>query len=217
MKSFINRYLYYFAVFTLLACSNQNEESQNSDTATTQDSDSLYENETNSDISDTSLEPDGVMSGIVEEHNSLRKTIKTTPSLLNLSWSDSLAEEARTWAETLAETMCGYLMHSNDPVNGENIFTAGQTSQLSWSSPKTVVQDAWGAEKLCWDYGTISESENCDINSCYSGCGHFTQIVWRDTKKLGCGVSSCVSDGWYYDIWVCKYFPPGNIIGQTPY
>ena len=40
--------------------------------------------------------------------------------------------------------------------------------------------------------------------------GHFTQVVWRGTTQLGCGVSTCRG----MDIWVCEYDPPGNVQGQ---
>jgi hypothetical protein len=40
--------------------------------------------------------------------------------------------------------------------------------------------------------------------------GHFTQVVWRQTTQLGCGVSTCRG----MDIWVCEYDPPGNVQGQ---
>ena len=38
--------------------------------------------------------------------------------------------------------------------------------------------------------------------------GHFTQVVWKDTRQLGCGVAMC--DGG--EIWVCNYSPPGNFV-----
>jgi hypothetical protein len=40
--------------------------------------------------------------------------------------------------------------------------------------------------------------------------GHFTQVVWRQTTQLGCGVSTCRG----MDIWVCEYDPPGNVQGH---
>ena len=43
-----------------------------------------------------------------------------------------------------------------------------------------------------WDYGT----------------GHFTQVVWKGTTEVGCGVAN----GWV----CCRYYPPGNYMGQFP-
>ena len=39
--------------------------------------------------------------------------------------------------------------------------------------------------------------------------GHFTQVVWRDTREVGCGTASCKG----LDIFVCNYDPPGNVEG----
>src|SRR5207237_896711 len=36
--------------------------------------------------------------------------------------------------------------------------------------------------------------------------GHFTQVVWRGTQRVGCGHTACNGN----DIWVCQYDPPGN-------
>ena len=40
------------------------------------------------------------------------------------------------------------------------------------------------------------------------GSGHFTQVVWKDTKRLGCGAKG--------DYLVCRYQPQGNMrMGPT--
>jgi len=54
---------------------------------------------------------------------------------------------------------------------------------------------------------------NYKTNRCKGMCGHYTQIVWRDTKELGCGVAR----GGDREIWVCDYSPPGNYQGRLPY
>eukprot|EP00961_Rhodomonas_salina_P022602 303698-Rhodomonas_salina.1 len=40
--------------------------------------------------------------------------------------------------------------------------------------------------------------------------GHFTQVVWKGSTKLGCGSASCANG----QIVVCQYDPTGNFIGQ---
>jgi pathogenesis-related protein 1 len=60
-------------------------------------------------------------------------------------------------------------------------------------------------------------------NGCSGVCGHYTQIVWRSSQRLGCGVAVCTtgspwgspSPSWTYV--VCNYDPPGNYVGQRPY
>ena len=76
------------------------------------------------------------------------------------------------------------------------------------SAPTNVGEavGAWAAEAADYDHGT---------NAC-SGftCGHYTQMVWADTRYLGCGVAACPSGG---EMWVCNYDPRGNVLGKSPY
>jgi hypothetical protein len=39
--------------------------------------------------------------------------------------------------------------------------------------------------------------------------GHFTQVVWKASRALGCGRATCKG----LDLWVCQYDPPGNVMG----
>ena len=60
-------------------------------------------------------------------------------------------------------------------------------------------------------------------NTCADVCGHYTQVVWRDSTTLGCGVTQCNVNspfGAGFPNWtfvVCNYAPPGNFTGQRPY
>ncbi|KAK9705789.1 hypothetical protein RND81_07G081900 [Saponaria officinalis] len=85
---------------------------------------------------------------------------------------------------------------------GENVFWG---SGAQWA-PKDAV-NAWADEEKYYDYGT---------NSCVEGqmCGHYTQIVWSKTRKVGCARVVC-EDG---DVFMtCNYYPPGNYVGERPY
>ena len=43
--------------------------------------------------------------------------------------------------------------------------------------------------------------------------GHFTQLVWKGSTQIGCGVASCGGQ----NFWVCRYSPPGNFNVSTQY
>jgi hypothetical protein len=79
--------------------------------------------------------------------------------------------------------------------------------ELQKISPEQVV-DAWGSEKLDYDYAN---------NSCTPGkmCGHYTQMVWRTTTTVGCAMAVCEDN--QTQVWVCQYQPAGNIVGSKPY
>ena len=52
------------------------------------------------------------------------------------------------------------------------------------------------------------------------GAGHFTQMVWKGTKEVGCATNTCsflagLSDpNIPYVFTVCNYAPPGNYQGE---
>jgi hypothetical protein len=77
------------------------------------------------------------------------------------------------------------------------------------------------AEAPCWTPGKFRTTDRCDkacvakLNS--TGCGHYTQVVWRKTRELGCGYATCKRDGFLVEFWACNYSPAGNVRGQEPY
>jgi pathogenesis-related protein 1 len=162
----------------------------------------------------------GIFVGMTAAHNAARAALGIDPPLPDLVWSPELAVVAQDWSDTLTG-QCGSIEHRMPNMYGENIATVGSKPVAPTFSPEEAV-DGWDAEVACWDYGTINGTERCDA-ACAAGlssngCGHYTQLVWRNTRRVGCGYSTCTTaDGWAWAIWVCNYDPPGNFIGQTPY
>jgi pathogenesis-related protein 1 len=138
----------------------------------------------------------GELVGLSAAHNRERAKVGVGA----LAWSDEIARWADAWARHLAENGCE-LAHrpATEDNYGENIFWSSGTSTA------TDVVATWAAEQSGYDHRT---------NRCRGSCGHFTQLVWRATKTLGCGMSSCPGGG---EIWVCDYDPPGNVVGESPY
>lgn len=128
-------------------------------------------------------------------HNAVRAQLGEPP----LTWSPALARYAQQWADHLASERAFY--HRPNPRFGENLFMIEGDNALA--PPEDVVR-AWAGEARHYNERT---------NSCRGVCGHFTQIVWRSTREVGCAAGR--SDG--YEVWVCNYNPPGNVIGERPY
>jgi pathogenesis-related protein 1 len=158
----------------------------------------------------------GIFVGMTAAHNETREAL----GLPDLTWSPEIADFAQQWSDSLAETECGSIEHRDQRTYGENIAIRGSTREGDTFRPEDAVA-GWVAEVACWDFGTINGSEQCDtacvqdLNS--NGCGHYTQVVWRNTQRVGCGYSTCVAQGFNFEVWVCNYDPPGNFIGQAPY
>ena len=144
----------------------------------------------------TKLTPEEIQL-ILDTHNYWRADVGVTSKLV---WSEEMADLAADWARKLKRRNCGFEHRPNNKA-GENLFkgTSG------YYDAKDVV-DAWGNEKADYNYKR---------NTCKAGkmCGHYTQIVWNTTSKVGCAKIQC--DG--YDLWVCNYDPPGNWVGEKPY
>lgn len=67
---------------------------------------------------------------------------------------------------------------------------------------------AWVTERKWYQYG---------LNSCAAGwemCGHYTQVVWRSTRRLGCAMVNCT--GGRGDDVLCNHDPPVSFIGERP-
>jgi pathogenesis-related protein 1 len=130
---------------------------------------------------------------MVQAHNSIRNRSKLPP----LVWSSKVAAVAQQWAEVLLAR--NEFTHRPKAEYGENLYEI----RGAISSPAQVVSD-WGSESRNYDYRT---------NSCRDVCGHYTQIVWRDTRELGCGVARNARR----EVWVCDYNPSGNWVGRRPF
>jgi uncharacterized protein YkwD len=128
-------------------------------------------------------------------HNQARSRVGVPP----LTWSGKMAAVAQQWADQLLRS--GKFTHRPKPQYGENLFEMRSAS----ATPAQVVA-AWAAEAGNYDVAG---------NTCHPGavCGHYTQLVWRHTKRVGCGVAR----GQKTEIWVCNYDPPGNWVGERPY
>ena len=143
--------------------------------------------------------------GNLREHNCARKTVVPAahPALPLLHWNTTIAQTAQIYSN-----QCLW-QHSGAPGLGENLYAS-----TSSTGAQTASADNWASEFQYFNYSA---------NSCASGqtCGHYTQMVWRATSQLGCGVSNCTTGSPFgsgnWTLVVCNYSPPGNIIGQRPY
>lgn len=139
---------------------------------------------------------------LLSAHNAERMRLGLPP----LEWSPELARGAAEHAQVLAAR--GVMEHADGAVRkgrGENLWlgTAG----------------AWNVEGMIGMF--LDERRNfrhaafphISTTGQWKDVGHYSQIVWRETKQVGCAVES----GSGLDVLVCRYYPAGNVIGQSPY
>ncbi len=150
--------------------------------------------------------PEGVpaMCGMLAAHNQVRAEAPgANPPLPPLVWDCSIAAAAQAYADTCPGS------HSGNHSYGENIFW---TSTSAAQNPAAVV-NAWASEgpphyEIANNYcdGAPHSVDNFD-------CGHYTQLVWRSTSRVGCGYRTGCPGG-LSQPWVCNYAPPGNMYDQ---
>ena len=147
-------------------------------------------------------------SGVLDSHNRVRAKHRLPP----LKWSNNLAKYSQAWANQLGSGNKCQMYHRDRTPFGENLY---RSTAIVWTdgrreinpvSIKQVVK-AWTDEERWYDYSR---------NRCQPGqqCGHYTQVVWKDTKEVGCAMQVCADKS---QTWVCSYNPPGNYVGIRPY
>ena len=149
-------------------------------------------------------EPPG-LEGTVAAHNAARAEVGVGP----MTWDPALAVIADTWVRQCRDTQApiGLVDHNAGrsatypTYVGENIYGSG-----GGASGVDAVR-LWVGEKASYNYAA---------NTCSGVCGHYTQVVWRDSLKVGCALYDCAGLQFGSTV-VCNYGPGGNVGGQRPY
>ncbi|XP_007578287.1 peptidase inhibitor 16 [Poecilia formosa] len=111
----------------------------------------------------------------------------------------------------VAESYAAKCIWNHNPAlddTGENLFVSSGPLDLRDALEK------WFLEHLDFDY----QNNSCDEDKM---CGHYTQMVWADTHRVGCAFHLCNTmeglDWERVSFLVCNYFPAGNYEDQRPY
>lgn len=140
---------------------------------------------------------------VIAEHNRVRDPNHPLTGFIKLSIAAQTCVK-----QMLADDVTGQ-GHPCNPLNhrqGENIYTwLSKLPLKTLDDRKLIFEKAmkeWYAEHK---YMTFSDSNwimDADVNK----IGHFTQVVWKSTKSVGCAVGSSATK----TMVVCRYSPPGN-------
>ncbi|KAK2893097.1 hypothetical protein Q8A67_013085 [Cirrhinus molitorella] len=153
----------------------------------------------------------------MSEHNKHRASVRPTAANMRyMTWDEGLAVTAQAWARLCIFKHNIHLqeagrMHPIFTSVGENIWVG---TPISSFKPESAVK-SWVDEVKDYDYNT---------NRCTKVCGHYTQVVWADSYKVGCAAEACpngVAETHFSSlpgvIFVCNYATAGNYAGVLPY
>ena len=141
-----------------------------------------------------------IRNNILVNHNYHRKRHQVG----DLTRNSELEVIAQTYSEKLAST--GNFAHSGNKYKGNPL---GENLYKSWGSYQVSVtgkeaSNSWYEEVKDYDFNNPGFT---------SGTGHFTQLVWKNSKQLGCG-ASCQNNA---IVVTCNYYPAGNYLGEFDY
>jgi len=114
---------------------------------------------------------------------------RPSPPIALMEWDENLAAQAQDYADSCADEHAAYA----------DRFGAGEN--LSWGLSAVQAVDSWAGEHKYYIYP----------QGFTSGTGHYTQVVWSDSTKLGCGWNPACK------MTVCRYLSHGNFNDQAPY
>jgi uncharacterized protein YkwD len=119
-----------------------------------------------------------------------------------------LVTYAKSRAEHVAEKAA--LVHDGTGGYGENLFYASSSSPTQ--GPATKAADAWYGENQYYNYQTFVSNYPDDPKK--KVVGHFTQLVWKGTTKIGAGRVCGTADGEWHDTYIAVNFDTaGNVTG----
>ena len=156
-----------------------------------------YESPPSSNRFDEDEEYDDFCLEALNAHNKYRKIHHVDPLKLN----KEICDIAEKYSKQL--TKIGHLQHSDncykEDMLGENLFYCSGVEVTG-----TLVTKNWYGENKSHNYSGDYKT----------GTGHFTQMIWKETKEVGFGKHKDKKGRTYV---VANYYPCGNIIGFFKY
>jgi len=155
---------------------------------------------------------------IVDTHNRLRSQVAQgrtqqlpASNMKQMTWDNELASIAQRWAD-----QCQY---GHDCGNCRKVsrFQVGQNVFLTIES--RFDQTKWSRAIQAWFHDEIGIFPTSNVSPFVyrQNTGHYSQMVWADTNKIGCGVTTYNHQGRIGRFYVCNYGPAGNRPGSSMY
>ncbi|XP_068679131.1 uncharacterized protein [Montipora foliosa] len=174
---------------------------------------------------------DDLKEQFVDFHNTFRGQVQPSAADMEyMEWNDDLGNLAQMWSDK-CEWKHGFTKFGAwYPSEAFRSKTVGQNLAREWgkwidnkqSGPVDSVR-RWFVEKDYYTFGKFTYP--MPPSMCRKEpCGHYTQVVWASSKKVGCAFNWCDKYFGTPHPWVpgetvvtCDYYPSGNVVGKLPY
>ncbi|XP_063415449.1 cysteine-rich secretory protein 3-like [Mytilus trossulus] len=130
---------------------------------------------------------------VLDEHSKYRK-IQGASNMNKLEWDDQLKNEAHNWTK-----VCIWGHEGGGRGENKGLFIGD-----NYREGISDMVKSW--------YDEINEY-NYTGKSCLPSSCHYTQMVWADTRKIGCSLNKC-----NFGMFLCCFYDPmGNNLSEYPY
>ncbi|KAL7647542.1 UNVERIFIED_CONTAM: hypothetical protein RMT77_001142 [Armadillidium vulgare] len=168
---------------------------------------------------------------ILDWHNSIREkvasgretgakdgTLPKASNMRKLVWDNELAYIAQCLANncTFAHDCypCRAVLNRRFNYVGQNVASLQTTGTLTSINFVTLIHPFYSTEVQNLPKSVIYSFSGSTSDKPY---GHYTQVIWTNTKAVGCGGVIYEKSGWKYALVVCNYGEAGNFIGSPVY
>ncbi|CAH1113368.1 unnamed protein product [Psylliodes chrysocephalus] len=158
---------------------------------------------------------------IVDQHNSLRNKVATGRQTSQPSASNMNALNYNRELAYIAQCLTNKCKFAHDKCRKTAKYSwVGQNLFIKWfqgtpGNKKDVIRSAIDSF-----YNEVKDFNPSWINS-YNNhgkmVGHYSQLVWANTKEVGCSLTYYIDKGQNTYLMACNYGPGGNFIGQSVY
>jgi len=159
----------------------------------------------------------------LDNHNKMRRELVQSSNMIEMIWDSKLETVAQNFIESIPDDFKKsdfshnkarteeYQNLGGNGYVGENWFS-GQPTEAAIYWTNFTWPKAWGfndcsEQQNYWAAHESSSTNGLKYLSCEGGMtGHYTQVMWASSARVGCGWSQRVGT-------VCNYSPGGNIQG----
>ncbi|KAE9412842.1 hypothetical protein Angca_005461, partial [Angiostrongylus cantonensis] len=145
----------------------------------------------------------------LEFNGETNSTQEGASGLMKMEYDCNLEWYAQIWADNC---IFEHSDRKERPNQGQNLYMTSFTNVARNSMLHTAIELWW---KELEEYGIPADGMLTKDVWTRKGnfIGHFTQMAWSDSVRLGCAVARCPQMG----LVVCHYSPAGNIKGRHIY